>query len=543
MNTPLPPARDLLRLLAGYSQWAEALNAADPKWQADDLTAESLQQIQPDFGGVTPADLLVYQTHFSGQNRYGEFDRPAYLCLCEAEAWMVSNEVQQPSRMVHRLYFTEWMYVRVEPLPLLTVLATQEGRKRLHERLGTLVHYVREVYLWADSLCFWIRGGAIGQWLFRNNRMMVHLDEEETILDSLPTERPAKVWNPEGLGGLLADRSEFPLPCQYAYLSSPHGDLVEVSKAPLPPVAPPVQHFDFMRFTCDIVDYSSGQQVTPPGVVALQGSLSVMGDTFVACRDDVDITQHRMGFMNANSEWLGRSDWADVLLFNEFFAAVQCPETGLWGFIDRHGNVAVPPRYADGSFFNDGVAVVPLAESESVEGARWVLINTKGKQLSGPWHDIKHSQGSTYLVSDGANRWGLIHQRGTPLVPPIAFEPEASEDERQATLQTRYREQRLHGLAERLSTLPLVQAVAGLELKRERDFYEAGLLGKKVNVLRVPEHWQDTFGPTTQGCIGWSYPVSANLFNFDQECPVLLDRDTGNQLSLGIPWGDLELCP
>ncbi len=81
MNTPLPPARDLLHLLAGYTQWAEALNAADPKWQADDLTAKSLQQIQPDFGGTNPADLLVYQTHFSGQNWDGEFDRPAYLCL------------------------------------------------------------------------------------------------------------------------------------------------------------------------------------------------------------------------------------------------------------------------------------------------------------------------------------------------------------------------------------------------------------------------------------------------------------------------------
>ncbi len=455
---------------------------------------------------------------------------------------MVINEVQQPSRKVSRLYFTWWTHVRVETVPLLTVLTTPEGRKHLHKRLQTLLIYAKDDFQNAHSLCFCMRDGTIGQWLYQDNRLMPPLNPENRIPIGMRFGNPSTVWSSEGLGGLIDGEGGFLLPCQYAYLSSPNSSLIEVRKAPLPPVQPQVTHFDFLQFTCDVMDYRSGQQVNPPGISALQDSLSVMGDSFVACLEDVDITQPRIGFMSANSEWLGRSDWADVLLFNHFFAAVQCPDTGLWGFIDQHGDIAVPPRFANGSFFNNGVAVVPLAESEAVEGARWVLIDTEGKQLSGPWHGIEHSQGSTYLVSDGAHRWGLIHQRGTLLVSPIAFEQEASEDERQATLQIRYRELRLHGLAERLATLPLVQAVAGLELKRERDFYEARLWGKKVNVLRVPEHWQDTFGTSTQGQIGWSYPVSANLFNFDQECPVLLDRESGNQLSLGIPWGDLELC-
>lgn len=101
---------------------------------------------------------------------------------------------------------------------------------------------------------------------------------------------------------------------------------------------------------------------------------------------------------------------------------------------------------------------------------------------------------------------------------------------------------RFQGLAERLATLPLADAVAGLELQRERDFFDAGLWFKKVKILRIPAHWQDTFGPTSQGRIGWNYPSCASLFNFEQECPVILDREPGNPLSLGIPWGDLELC-
>jgi hypothetical protein len=515
----LPTAPELVRLLAGYAQWAEALNAGQPDWQADALTEASLYQVQPDFGGVDIADLHVYQTHFSGQDWKGEFDRPVYLCLCVSEARMVTHEVQHPSREVSRLYFSSGINVRIQPEPLLSILASHEGRKRLRVRLLTLLRYALADYRQADTLCFWMRDGSVGHWLYRGDHFMPPQYPDKNLPIEMHWGKPTPVWSLEGLGGLIDFEGDSMLPCQYAYLSRPHDRLIEVRTTPLPPVTPPVSHYDFLRYTCDILDYLSGRQVNPPGISALQDSLSEMGDWFVACREDMDIAQPRMGFMNANSEWLGRSDWADVLLFNEYFASVQCPDTGLWGFIDRNGDVAVPPRYADGGFFNDGVAIVPLPKQEAVDGARWVLIDTQGKRLSGPWHDIEHCQGSTYLVSDGANRWGLIHQRGTVLVNPIAFAQDASEDERRATLQVHYREQRLQGLAERLATRPLAEVVAGLELKRERDFYETGLWGKKVNVLRVPAHWQDTFGPTTQGRIGWSYPRQRQPVRFRAGVP------------------------
>jgi len=79
------------------------------------LIVESLRQIQPDFGGANPDDLQVYQPHFSGHNQEDQdLDQPAYLSLNKAEAKMVSNEVQQPSRKEYMLYFTWWMHVRVE---------------------------------------------------------------------------------------------------------------------------------------------------------------------------------------------------------------------------------------------------------------------------------------------------------------------------------------------------------------------------------------------------------------------------------------------
>lgn len=171
-----------------------------------------------------------------------------------------------------------------------------------------------------------------------------------------------------------------------------------------------------------------------------------------------------------------------------------------------------------------------------------MLIDSQGAQLTGPWHDIELGRGDTYQVRDGAGRWGLVNKRGAMLVEPMTIGEGTSEDERTNILSTQFKEQRRGNVAERLANLSLAQAVVEFNLKSERDFYECGLWRKKVNVLRVPANWQDTFGPSTQGQIGWSYPVSANLFNFEKECPVLLERESGDPLSLGIPWVDLELC-
>lgn len=539
----LPSAPALVQLLAGYAQWADALRAIKPDWQAEDLTFVSLRQAQPDFGGLALEDLLLYQTHFAGRDWQGnQAEWPSYLCLCESEARMVAHEIQQPSRKARRLYFSEGMRVSHEPISLFTLLDTPEGRKRLHERLKSLLIYSIDDYLQADSLFFWFRGGAIGHWLYRDDRMLPPLDPEKHLPIEMRWGKPTVVWSRDGLGGLIDFEGDFVLRCRYAYLSTPSAGLAEVRVEPLPPITPPVNHFDFLRYTCDILDIWAGAKVNPPGVAALQGSLDVAGECFVACEAGMYLALPRMGFMNANGSWLGRSDWADVLLFNEDLAAVQCPDTGLWGFIDALGNLAVQPRYAGGSFFNGGMAIVPLPMEQAAEGTRWVLIDQQGTQLSGPWHEIDHGRSRTFLVRDGAARWGLLNQRGVTLLAPIALEPESSEGERLETLWKRYREQRLQGLAERLATLPLAQAVVGLELQSERDFHETGLLRKKVNVLRVPANWQETFGSTAQGRIGWNYPNSASLFNFEKECPVMLDRTADEPLSLGIPWGDLELC-
>ena len=540
-----PPNPSLIRLLAGYAQWVAHLAGVNPDWQADDLNLDSLRQSHVGFGETGLDALQVYQSHFSGTDWNGPFDRPAYLCLCEAEAKMVAGEVQHPSRKVSRLHFTDYLHVRHETIPLTTLLASPDGRKHLHDRLRSLTPYTPADYAQADSLCWSLEGGQIRHFLYLDSSLLPPQNPDRDLLREMCFGNLLQVWSAEGLGGLINGDGHIILPCRYGYLSSPHDGLIEARTAPLPPVNPLVGYWDFLDYTCDILDYKTGRRVNPPGVVALQASLFA-DEPFIARKVDMDPAKPSMGFMNREGSregaWLGRSDWADVLLFNERRAAVQCPDTGLWGFIDDEGHVAVPPRYARGSFFNGGVAIVALPDEQAVNGASWILIDTKGQPLSEPWHDIDPDRGRTYLVQDGVGRWGLINRRGQILVAPMVMADGIAEEERTALIRECHNAQRQGIAANRLASLPLAEAVAGFELSRDRDFFAYGLWGRKVSVLRVPAHWQHEFGPTTQGEIGWCYPVSASLFDFEQEAPVILNRQEGEPLTLGIPWKDLELC-
>lgn len=534
----LPVCGGVLRQLTGYARWVAHLSGRNPDWQADDLTLASWRAAQAGFHMPDPAMPLIWQTHFSGIDWQGTFERLAYLGLSEAEALMVRGEVQGPKRKVGRLYFTAWINVRIEPRPLAEVLACPEGRRLLYERLRGLTPYTPADYAAADAVVFMLDSG-IQHLLLRGNALLSPSRSDHHSLRALGFGKAVQVWDERGLSGLMDATGRFLLPCHHGYLSSPSYGMVEVRPAPLPPITTPPAHLDFLNYTCDIIDYAAGRQVNPPGIVVLQGSLGVE-EKFVALRADTDPVRPRMGFMDRQGNWLGRADWRDVLLFNEDHAAVQCPDTQLWGFIDRHGAMAIAPRYAQGSFFNRGVAIVPLPETQADDGARWVLIDTTGRQLAGPWHDIEHDRGDTLLVRDGAGRWGLIDRHGRLLVEPIAFAQGTGEDERNAAIRERHRQYRC-AQAARLEQLPLAEAVADFLLAGQRDFMDYGLWGRKVDVLRVPEHWRSVFGATTQGHIGWEYPVTASLFDFRKEAPVMLERPGQAPLALGIPWGDLAL--
>jgi len=68
----------------------------------------------------------------------------------------------------------------------------------------------------------------------------------------------------------------------------------------------------------------------------------------------------------------------------------------------------------------------------------------------------------------------------------------------------------------------------------QRDLERMGLWHAKVWVMEVPSHYESILKKSQSGTIGWSYPVSADIFDMDIELPVIFEKTNGETLSLGV---------
>jgi hypothetical protein len=68
----------------------------------------------------------------------------------------------------------------------------------------------------------------------------------------------------------------------------------------------------------------------------------------------------------------------------------------------------------------------------------------------------------------------------------------------------------------------------------QRDLERMGLWHAKVWVMEVPSHYESILKESQSGTIGWSYPVSADIFDMDIELPVIFEKTNGETLSLGV---------
>ncbi len=123
------PAPDLNRY-AAFRRWhlAEPEEGAKPEPSADLAGAQ------------------VWVVHFAGRDWEGPFDRPAYLCLTEAEAKMVVGEVAGPRPRASRLRFDWYINARIEAMALAQVLQVETLDRLLRRRLKRLAAYTLEAY-------------------------------------------------------------------------------------------------------------------------------------------------------------------------------------------------------------------------------------------------------------------------------------------------------------------------------------------------------------------------------------------------------------
>lgn len=538
MTPTLPITPLLITRLAGYAQWLNHLAANNQEWSSQALQSTPQAQLLQFFNGQTPAEITLFQVRHQSEDWHGEYDRDRYLCLSEGEARMVVDRLRGPRPAACRLYFEHYLHASYRPITLAEVLASGEHCQRLERRLRELTHYPAAAYERANAAVFWLDGGTTRNLLFSDDQLIQPTEANHELLRKLAWGKPISVWNSEGLGGVMATDGRILLPFRFAYLDwNIVGNCVEASVDPLPDVTPPLGHWDFLNFRCTIFDIRSGRQVNPSTAPALVNSLA-WGNAFVALADCCTVDgRPLLGFMDTEGHWLGSPCWADVLLFHDGMAAVQCPDTGLWGYINRQGETAIPPQFLDSKFFNHGLAFVQQPSSPN----DWYAINQQGEIVTGPWQAIDHGRRNMIVVQDEQNRWALLDMAGQIKLAPQTLPDGLIEDERLRQLDDAYRTQRL-ALAERLKDAPLTQRVAELNPQSERDLAEIGLWNRTVSVSVLPEHWQTLIDPNVAAYIGWDYPVSASVFDLAQEAPITFTKNDGATVSIGIPWHDVRLA-
>lgn len=538
MTPTLPITPHLIARLAGYAQWLNHLSTNNQEQHSQNLQSTPQAQLLQFFNGQTPAEIKLFQVRQSGEDWHGEFDRDSYLCLSEGEARMVVDQLRGPSPKVSRLYFKHYLHASHRLITLAEVLASGEHSQRLQRRLRELTHYPAAAYERANTAVFWLDGGTTRNLLFRDDQLIPPAETNRELLRELDWGKPICVWNSEGLGGVMATDGRFLLPCRYAYLDwNVVGEWVEASVDPLPDAGSQPGHWDFLNFRCDVVDIRDGRQVNPSGTPALVNSLA-WEYIFVALADRCTAEgRPLLGFMDTDGHWLGAPCWADVLLFNDGMAAVQCPDTGLWGYINRQGETLIPPRFLNSNFFNHGLAFVQKPSSPN----DWYAINKQGEIVTGPWRTIDHGRRNMIVVQDEHNRWALLDTAGQVKLDPQTLPDGLDEDERLQQLDDAYRTQR-QALIESLMDAPLPQRVAELNPQSERDLAEIGLWRRAVSVSALPEHWRALIDPNVAPRIGWAYPVSASVFDLAQEAPITFTKQDGATVTIGIPWHDVRLA-
>ena len=362
--------------------------------------------------------------------------------------------------------------------------------------------------------------------------------------------------------------------CMWPWLAGPKcavGSLLEAAHSLVPDARGEV--------LCDLLEPLTGLRVNPPGVKALVGSLGSQG-VLVANEDEhlplrlgrVDrrgqlfcgqaVEDHEL----ARVPW-GVEDlrWAEIRDESYGLAAVRCPETGLWGYVGRRGEVLIAPAFARVAAFSKvGAVVWPEA------GGCCGLINPAGQWLLAPqWQRIVQESERVMVVQDTEDAWGAVSPAGEVL---MALAPRASwvvQPDIAAALQS---------VAERESRWPLDRAkladeviadgVAAAWRRRwraaicaalasggenlgrcvglfdaatsERDLRAVGLWGQRVRLLA--DKRDGLLRPIVGevGQIGAYYPVGLSCFDLRVEAPVN-GLPTQPEAAIGIPWAELAL--
>lgn len=484
-------------------------------------------------------DRLIFRIHSTcpeGGWRAGEswFLAP---CLCAEEATALVARLTRPDRRHGDLKSLPNNQLEILTTPLSEVLADDESRKELLERLKSFTPYDTRL-LPAGGECVWFIQ-AQEHWHLWLHEGRLHFPVEWAPddwghLGPLKSQEDVfHVTNGMGLTGLADIEGRMLLPCRYRWLSyisfyHPEPKLLE---AQLP---------DASSQESDLIDVS-GHRINPPGLKLMAGSFATCGQAVVGREGEGE--SGLKGLMAIDGALLDEMRWRWIDAMNDKRAAVEDPATGQWGYIDASGQLVIPCRFRNAHPFNDGRAFVESTQ----DGATGMgLIDPEGHIVIEPrWKTIDHLR-HDYLVEDFAGCHGVIDRDGKVLLEPQKLILDESDefDERERRI-ARAAQRALDAHPRHAEALKRIAAdpqhcLSGLihlfdERTGERDLMTAGLWGMRVEIIEDRQWNGWDFKAGDQGMIFWQYPVSASLFDLAVEAPVmgLFGRD--NQC-LGVAW-------
>ncbi len=131
-----------------------------------------------------------------------------------------------------------------------------------------------------------------------------------------------------------------------------------------------------------------------------------------------DVYGHRVVTLLGGGVWMEETArYRDARPFSEGLAAVS-PDGSSWGYVDREGRMAIPPRFEGAREFSEGVAPVRV-------GGLWGYADTSGRIIFQPRYDRAYSFREEYASTRLGDLRGFVRLRDDGTVEeaiPPSFE-------------------------------------------------------------------------------------------------------------------------
>ncbi|MDD5387331.1 MAG: WG repeat-containing protein [Sulfuricurvum sp.] len=512
-------------------------------------------------GNILSLDTFFYLLHCSQREEDGTLREwtARSLLLSAEEATVWKHDYESSLRRTKRwsMQLKAPIEARIAPITLEEVLSDEEMIERLSERIEHITPYsvteceeARE----GDEIVWFIDGLETYHLIRQGDEILYPACKEgERLPIEFSIHHYGIIQNTQGKYGIIDFKGRrVHVECMYERIIWEH---------------PLVQ--------CALMIPDSRESLIDiPAVLIDLNSLNVISTT--ALFDTLDYKNrfidqseegrfHLCRFDPQNNQIIPLSRWYGEIMCDghEGMRAVRDAQSGLYGYVDDAGGEVIACRFADWSFFNYGHAIL------EEDGKAFVIDKTGEIVIPAVYDEIILNKTGSFIVRDGT-KWGVFHDG--ELIIPTRYDEILGEESRFFYVREDNRWavfdggsvivdfdtygddpysdllRKLYGYYESFHdkrfSMSLREYLALFPpLHSQKDFMFARIWGARVQVraCEIIERYQEVLSDPTQGTIGWYYPVSGDIFDFEVELPVVFEKIDGGSVSLGINYEDLEL--